>query len=556
MPLALPPLIRLQAVGVHGVIPGALLYTYSAGGPNTPKATFTDDTGVKANANPLVADGNGIFPSAWLDGFYFMAMADAQGNRLWTQDNVSSIMDQSNLVYASAYASDLGNLITSLGTGTNITLVIDQPMTLSGNVVIPPNILLVPTLNGIITGGVYSLTINSPFPNPGPFQIFAGFTAGNVVFGSGVLTGAPNPAWFGGGSAGVAMANASTNIIAVLTVNSTTPSVASFLPVYATANTTATTITSFANAVIGQSFIVQFGNGAVSPATANAFTTIHFGATILGNGGNDWTPDVGGSMYVTYDGTNFWAITSNVGAGSGSATPGTGSTNGVSGYFATNDATFPTVAVDISVAAATLTNPLNSEQVTLTDISLTVNLSTSGAVNVLDTGTLAEASWYYLWLISDGTTAYGLGSLSNSAPSLPTGYPYQQLLGVVRTASGAATLLNFTQTDGEWWYDEPQQVKTAATVQAWTVQACTTFIPPVSFLGIFSAQGTVSEASIQTISVKKNGSPSTKGHTLLKCYSQGSGTCRCATDASQNVQLNVSLAKTWAFNVEGFVIPF
>jgi hypothetical protein len=62
-----------------------------------------------------------------------------------------------------------------------------------------------------------------------------------------------------------------------------------------------------------------------------------------------------------------------------------------------------------------------------------MSISTNGAVNKLDTGTVAASTFYWVWLISNGTTFGGLYSLSPTAPSLPSGYTYKLLVGCVQT---------------------------------------------------------------------------------------------------------------------------
>jgi hypothetical protein len=55
-------------------------------------------------------------------------------------------------------------------------------------------------------------------------------------------------------------------------------------------------------------------------------------------------------------------------------------------------------------------------------------MTTSGA-NGLDTGAEAASTWYYVWLISDGSTMAGLLSTSAATPTMPGGYVYKTLVG-------------------------------------------------------------------------------------------------------------------------------
>lgn len=76
-----------------------------------------------------------------------------------------------------------------------------------------------------------------------------------------------------------------------------------------------------------------------------------------------------------------------------------------------------------------------------TAVNATCNLGSNGAVNRLDTGTIAIDSWYAIWVIAkpDGTTGT-LASLSATAPTMPTGYTFKARLGWVRTIHASATL--------------------------------------------------------------------------------------------------------------------
>lgn len=74
----------------------------------------------------------------------------------------------------------------------------------------------------------------------------------------------------------------------------------------------------------------------------------------------------------------------------------------------------------------------------------TIDLTLNGAVNRLDTGTVAANTWYAIWLISDGTTTGGLGSLSDTAPTMPSGYTYRERVGSFRT-DAAGNPIDFLQ---------------------------------------------------------------------------------------------------------------
>lgn len=74
----------------------------------------------------------------------------------------------------------------------------------------------------------------------------------------------------------------------------------------------------------------------------------------------------------------------------------------------------------------------------LNTVSLTLSTATTGA-NGLDTGVIANSTWYAVWVIYDPTTptVAGLLSLSSTAPTLPSGYTYKARVGWVRYATAA-----------------------------------------------------------------------------------------------------------------------
>lgn len=71
--------------------PAAKLYFYITG-TTTPKDTYADSGLVTPNANPVVADGNGLFGSIYLAaGDYKVILQDASSNVLWTVDPLSGL---------------------------------------------------------------------------------------------------------------------------------------------------------------------------------------------------------------------------------------------------------------------------------------------------------------------------------------------------------------------------------------------------------------------------------------------------------------------------------
>jgi hypothetical protein len=78
-----------QAQDATGVLPGALLYSYAAG-TTTPLATYTDQGGLSANANPVVCDANGQAHVHTGTAAYKWVLKTVTGVTVWTEDNWSS----------------------------------------------------------------------------------------------------------------------------------------------------------------------------------------------------------------------------------------------------------------------------------------------------------------------------------------------------------------------------------------------------------------------------------------------------------------------------------
>jgi hypothetical protein len=67
---------------------GAKIYFFDAG-TSTPRATYSDAALTTANTHPVVADGNGRWPSVFLQyGTYKEVATTSGGTELWSADNL------------------------------------------------------------------------------------------------------------------------------------------------------------------------------------------------------------------------------------------------------------------------------------------------------------------------------------------------------------------------------------------------------------------------------------------------------------------------------------
>ncbi len=101
----------------------------------------------------------------------------------------------------------------------------------------------------------------------------------------------------------------------------------------------------------------------------------------------------------------------------------------------------------LTVAAGAARDSTNANDIILSS-SVTINGGAQGAINRLDTGTLAASTRYNVFAVGDSTgnnTAGALLSTSLTAPTLPIGYDMFRRIGTVFTDGSVHFLLG-------WWY--------------------------------------------------------------------------------------------------------
>lgn len=132
----------------------------------------------------------------------------------------------------------------------------------------------------------------------------------------------------------------------------------------------------------------------------------------------------------------------------------TGSSTAPRSYLAglklSNNGSTPNTKIDVAEGqCADSTNV-----VTMNLSAVTLDCGITGA-NGLDTGSLANSTWYHAFVIAktDGTTAT-LASTSASGPTLPSGYTYKRRIGSFKT-DGSAHILAFVQDGDDFWWSTP-----------------------------------------------------------------------------------------------------
>lgn len=119
---------------------------------------------------------------------------------------------------------------------------------------------------------------------------------------------------------------------------------------------------------------------------------------------------------------------------------------------------------------------VSGQKYTATSLNVTGDITVSGA-NGLDAGAEASDTWYYVWVISDGTTEAALLSASSTNPTMPAGYTYKALVGAVRNDS-SGDFIDFKQYGREFWYYDWQTLASGAVgLNAWTTLDTSALIP-------------------------------------------------------------------------------
>lgn len=121
--------------------------------------------------------------------------------------------------------------------------------------------------------------------------------------------------------------------------------------------------------------------------------------------------------------TNIQNLIDNANLGGGG-----GSSASIKGAF--NNLKITTTGLDsnvtVTIGEIVLKNDTNQYQ-TISGVSINAN--------TLDIGILSASTWYAVHIATDGVTPIGLLSLSENAPTLPTGYTFSARVGWIRTDS-------------------------------------------------------------------------------------------------------------------------
>ncbi len=202
----------------------------------------------------------------------------------------------------------------------------------------------------------------------------------------------------------------------------------------------------------------------------------------------------------------------------------------------------PAAFKNLSVKVATNTTvAVSADFVTLYDgnntvtlpVSCTIDLGSSGAVNKLDTGTIATNSWYAIWPIYNGVTVGCIGSLSSTAPTMPAGYTFKARVGWVQTINASATLY------GTWQFGRQAQY-----VVGLAQTANYPIIQPSGAVGTAAAGGMVSQALTRFV-------PTTASRFYGGISQSSAGSNSAGVGPNNSLGASTSLTNPIPFNIVG-----
>ena len=140
----------------------------------------------------------------------------------------------------------------------------------------------------------------------------------------------------------------------------------------------------------------------------------------------------------------------------------------------------------VGIGTGSCTDSTNSVYMEHTASQFSIAITTSG-INGLDAGSEATSKWYAVFLVSGSSGVGGLLSLSDSAPTMPSGFTYKRRLGWVYNHSDD-DLQNFVQggtgRERECYWGETAanylNVLTNGDAAVRTAVDCSALIPPTA----------------------------------------------------------------------------
>jgi len=216
--------------------------------------------------------------------------------------------------------------------------------------------------------------------------------------------------------------------------------------------------------------------------SANTVTIACAGANTLAGGATSMALGVGAWVGLASDGVSVFYMV----AGSAGVLGATGSVAGIASNLIISTVGISNFTSVITADAVVLKNSAGAA-CTVNNVTVSAVITTGGAGG-LSTGALAASTWYYVWLIFNGSTISAIFDPSGTAPTLPAGYTYAARVGRVRSdSSGSKYLLQTLQRGRTVRYvvltgsntaSLPQMASGGTSGGAWSSISTTAFVPP------------------------------------------------------------------------------
>ncbi len=143
----------------------------------------------------------------------------------------------------------------------------------------------------------------------------------------------------------------------------------------------------------------------------------------------------------------------------------------------------PTTDVDVDFDALTVssTGDADGVLVIIANGNYTMELDQTGQINALDTGSAANDTLYYLWVLN-GTSGTGVVASTSSTlggVTKPSGYTAKgRIIGYIHT-NGSAQIRAFTRVGNYWRYDDPiQDLPADSSITSNVAKTATLSVPP------------------------------------------------------------------------------
>lgn len=267
---------------------------------------------------------------------------------------------------------------------------------------------------------------------------------------------------------------------------------------------------------------------------------------------------ISGNYYeVTYttgaiynSGSGAWVLSSYQ-AATGVAAITAPAVNGLSIF---NNAGTPTTQIDVSFGRSCLVSAVGAPAFVGSG-TFTINLTTgtvTPAANGMDGTSRPSSGWVYLYAISTGSGAAGLGSLVSplsGAPALPAGYSFYAYLGAMR-CDGSSNLMRTLQRGNVAQYSPqaagnttvfPVILNNTVGITLWTATASGTFFPPTTSDAAMSVYSDLQVGGAMAIAANPNGAAAaTSGVYYNNGVSQSSSIPIKILLESSNIYLAVS----------------